>query len=649
MVYFSRLVWGGNPLSHSDKKGAPLRKGSKKAEARELGARIAEATEPKDSGQPQAADLHAELQNVSKRAADLEDQLRKARDETRAAQDRADDLERRVREEAGTTRKHFDELHETLKRVRTEREQAVSGASGLSQAVAALRKRLEESRAEAKELQAGWVQLEERAAGAESRVGELEGRVKDLSIQASKISGLAEEAASLRRQLEDARAESKKLQEARDAAEGRAAELDRRLAGEAAALRRELDAARADLEATRETRVQAEKEIADLRAESERAQAKAAQMDRYFQTLERELLEAREAASKAAEPAPVPPAPAAPPPEPPMPEHRPTPVDSLFDPEPPPPPPLPAPVPVAAAIPPPQPVPAPASSPETTLRPQHTFGPAGPDGQPAYLLHELLPPDAMGVVYRASERATGRQFAVRFMAGQAGEEQTQVIEREVEKLIALPHPNILHVQGSGRRKNRLYLAMDLVQAPTLARAKIHDLRRVLAILCDVAGAIHYAHEEGIHHGDLNPDNIVVAKDGEQDHPLVKDFELGFLLETLVAAPSTKEGRPSLRNPAYLPPEQINEAKPKLTVAGDVYGLGATLYAALGGRAPFEGKDAAQIRTRVMFEEPAPLAKLRPDLPEPVAAIIRRAMVKESGLRYATAKEFHDALAKLLTS
>jgi serine/threonine protein kinase len=244
---------------------------------------------------------------------------------------------------------------------------------------------------------------------------------------------------------------------------------------------------------------------------------------------------------------------------------------------------------------------------------------------------------------------TGRQFAVRFLAGQAGEEQTQAIEREVERLIALPHPNILHVQGSGRRKNRLYLSMDLVQGPTLSRAKIHDLHRVCTILRDVAGAVHYAHEEKIFHGDLNPDNIVVAVgDAGGDHALVKDFQLGYLVETLlVPPPASKEPRKLIRNRAYLPPEQVDAARPRLNVAGDVYGLGATLYAALAGKPPFEGKDPAQLRTKVMFAEPAPLNKVRPDVPETLLKIVRRSMVKESGYRYGSAQEFAEALSKFL--
>jgi serine/threonine-protein kinase len=260
---------------------------------------------------------------------------------------------------------------------------------------------------------------------------------------------------------------------------------------------------------------------------------------------------------------------------------------------------------------------------------------------------EILSRDSMGVLYRASERSSGRQFAVRFMSGQAGEEQTQAIERAVEKLISLPHPNILHVQGTGRRKNRLYIAMDLVEGATLGAAKIQDVRRVATILRDAAAALHYAHEEGILHGDLNPENILVAREEDRDHALVKDFGLSYLLESLAPASTGKEAPQMVRNPAFLPPEQARVLKSPLGIPADVYGLGVTLYAALAGRAPFEGKDAAQVLKRIQIEEPPPLERLRPDLPPALGAIARHSMAKERGLRYASAQEMADALSKFL--
>jgi serine/threonine-protein kinase len=94
---------------------------------------------------------------------------------------------------------------------------------------------------------------------------------------------------------------------------------------------------------------------------------------------------------------------------------------------------------------------------------------------------------------------------------------------------------------------------------------------------------------------------------------------------------------------------VRALKSPLTPAVDVYSLGATLYGALAGRPPFEGKDAVQVSKRVMIEEPPPVEKVRPDVPEAVGAIVRRAMAKDRGLRFPTAQEMADALRRYLDS
>ena len=103
----------------------------------------------------------------------------------------------------------------------------------------------------------------------------------------------------------------------------------------------------------------------------------------------------------------------------------------------------------------------------------------------------------------------------------------------------------------------------------------------------------------------------------------------------------------LRNPAYLPPEQARVLKSPLGPATDIYGLGVTLYTALAGRPPFEGGDPGKMLKRVQIEEPPPLQRLRPDVPEALSAIVRRAMAKERGLRYANVGEIMEALTKFI--
>ncbi len=281
---------------------------------------------------------------------------------------------------------------------------------------------------------------------------------------------------------------------------------------------------------------------------------------------------------------------------------------------------------------------------QAALTARNLFGPPGADGQPGCVLLGPIAQDAMGAVYRAYDRPGKRFFAVRFVAGQAGEERTRALEREVEKSVALPHPNILHVQGTGRRQNRLYIAMDLVEGQPLLKAGLKEIRKIAAVLKDAAEAVDYAHGAGLFHGDLNPENLLV---GREDHVYVKDFGLAHVLETTARQAAPKDAALTMHNPAYLPPEQVKEMERTPTVAGDVYGLGASLYAALTGRPPFEGEEGSRILRRVMLEEPQAPERQRPDVPQALGAIARRAMAKDPALRYASAQQMAEALARFL--
>ncbi len=568
-----------------------------------------------------------------------------------------------LKEEAAAIGRQFDAERagrtDELKRARQEADEATARATALEAKILALGQQLDAEKAGRKDELGKAAALKEEAAAtgrqfdaeragrkdelkkarqeadeATAKVAGLERRILELSLDASHFPALEEEAAALGLQVEEAGNEQRRLQAALDeikkTCEG-AEKENARLRTEAASIGRRLEESgneqrrlQSALNETQKTREGTDKENARLRAKAVSLEEGTGRARLRIESLERELAELRRApkAPPVADPAPA------------------APVLALPEPVPPPP---------AEAPPPPKPEGSttirtrPVNASEAALDPRNLFGPAGDDGRPGHVLLELLSRDSLGAVYRACERATGQYFAVRFMPGQAVEEQTAAIEKEVELLMALPHPNILPVRGSGRRQSRLYITMDLVKAESLDQAKIREIPRLCAIFRDAAEAVHYAHEEGILHGDLNPENILVGREEDRDHALVKDFGLGHLLEGAGA----KQGAVTIRLPAYLPPEQMEEMKGKLSVAADVYGLGAALYSALAGRAPFEGQDARQVSTRVMMEEPAPLVRLRPDVPEPLAAIVRRAMAKERSLRYGSAKEMAEALTKFL--
>jgi predicted nucleic acid-binding Zn-ribbon protein len=579
-------------------------------------------------------DSKRELDETKKQAAELRTRLDGAQAELKKLQDaQSADREAQLRQ-IEQLRRQVEEAARAGEESRRELDQAKSQVASLrgrlEDAEADLRKAREteaaEGEAQARQLEDLRRRADETAKSGDDaalRIQELEGRLASLQEARDRAesdgAGLRTKAAELKRQLEEADSQTADAKRYFDSLEKEliVARESEAKASEAAAgaTRREEDAAaKAALHGEAEQRLRLEvARLEELRGQQQNS------LDALGKKVaELELRLAESEARKAEAPAP----PIAPP-------IAQTAVAVVAEP-----------------LPPLQAVPA-ASSPETTLKPQNFFGPTGSDGQGIYVLDEIISKDALGVVYRASERASGRKFRVQFMSGQAGEEQTQAIERGMEKLVALPHPNILRVQGTGRRKNRLYLMMEDVEATTLGQERIREIPRLCTILRDAASAIHYAHEEGIFHGDVNPETILVAKSGGKDQALVKDFGLAFMQEGMVPAASGKDAVPSFRNPAYLSPEQVRGLKSPLSPAVDVYGLGATLYAALAGRPPFEGKDAVQISKRVMIGEPLPVEKVRPDVPEALGAIVRRAMAKERGLRYPTAQEMAEALTRLL--
>lgn len=602
--------------------------------------------------------LHRQLSEMTFKLGGLEEQLKRSRE----AQSRSDAA-------AAASERRAQDVSFKASRVPT-----------LEMEIAALRPQLEEARRRVKELQAdakkGRLEREQLQAdhrNAVIRAAELEHRVEGLSAGASRAGNLEQKSEELRVSLEET---TRALEEARQLAAEVTLDRSRQIeaaAAQTAELKKHQESLEQEIVQARKAEAQARAEAVACKASEERLNDEVTRLkgncQEQRQTLDRLERKAKDLEEILAKTESFPPSSATlredplgvfpaessplsdPPSLPPLPasgggttasdpiEHA-TPTEAPL---------LPPPTPIPIAFDPLSAPHSPEAPPvrETTLRMQNLFGSDGEDGQPRYVLEDILSKDALGIVYRATERSTARKFVVRFMAGQAGEEQTQAIERGVEKLIALPHPNILHIQGSGRRKNRLYLMMDLVDGPTLGESNIQEVMRICAIVRDSAAAVHYANEECIFHGDLNPENILVTQMDGRDHPLVKEFGLGFLQEIMMPPTSGKEATPVLRNPAFLPPEQVRSMKSPLSAAGDVYGLGATLYAALSGRPPFEGKDPAKVAKRVMIEEPIPIEKVRLDVPEAVGAIIRRSMAKERGLRYASAQDMADALTRIL--
>jgi Protein kinase domain len=250
-----------------------------------------------------------------------------------------------------------------------------------------------------------------------------------------------------------------------------------------------------------------------------------------------------------------------------------------------------------------------------------------------YRIDELIGRGGMGVVYRAYDLRLKRTVALKLMAPELALDQRfrERFSREAELAMSLEHPNVVPIHDAADIDGRLYLAMRHVEGGDL-KSLLHregplDPARALAICRQAANALDAAHANGLVHRDVKPSNVLL---GAGEHVYLADFGLTRRLDEEGGPPG--EGR-SVGTPAYLAPEQL-EGGP-VDGRTDVYSLGCLLYECLTGEAPFAGGSRLAVAWAHLEEEPPSVSARRPDLPEAIDAVIRKAMAKQPEDRYPT--------------
>jgi len=261
----------------------------------------------------------------------------------------------------------------------------------------------------------------------------------------------------------------------------------------------------------------------------------------------------------------------------------------------------------------------------------------------------------MGTVYKGYSLKLARFVAIKVFSPKRRANEIDLLRFQNEVMLAarLRHPNIIAVYDSGEDEGRPYYVMDLIERGSLATRieKTKELpRSLLVAIVKTARALHFAHEKGIVHRDIKPDNILLD---ENDEPFVSDFGIA---KDLIAAPDlTREGR-ALGTPFYMPPEQANGEVQHIGPHSDVYALGATLYHLLAGRPPFQrssgGDDDFVVLARIINEEPKPPARVARawadrEIPLDLQTVCLKAMEKEAARRYPSALAFANDLQAFL--
>jgi hypothetical protein len=278
----------------------------------------------------------------------------------------------------------------------------------------------------------------------------------------------------------------------------------------------------------------------------------------------------------------------------------------------------------------------------------------------------------IGDVYTASDRATGRSLAVKFLNDWALEQPAirEAFDFEATVTSQLEHPNIVPVYVTGATPDgKPFYAMRLIPGRTLAAAiaEFHDRRRggesaeqrsaryseLLGQFALACKAIAYAHDRGVIHRDIKPANIMLGKFGEvvvldwglaaridRDDKARSSGEQSIVMPTLAvdSTPTAKRGISG--TPAYMSPEQHDGAR-HIGPASDVYGLGATLYHILTGQPPYDG-DVAAVHEKAVAGAVQPPSRVKRGVSRAIESICLKAMARDPVDRYETPLELaHD--------
>lgn len=258
-----------------------------------------------------------------------------------------------------------------------------------------------------------------------------------------------------------------------------------------------------------------------------------------------------------------------------------------------------------------------------------------------YRLDGLLARGGMAEVWQATDEVLGRAVAIKVLHPHLAEDETfrARFRAEAVAVARLVHPSIVAIYDTISDDGTEALVMELVRGRTLRdyldeRGGRIDATEVVPIGADVAAALGCAHRAGIVHRDMKPANILLSDDGRV---LVTDFGIAKVLDE----PDLTQTSELLGTVKYLAPEQVEGRR--VDGRTDVYALGAVLYEALCGAAPFTGDNPAAMALRRLHQDPTPLADRVLGVPPALAAAVGRALARRPEERFASADDLRGAL------
>ncbi len=264
-----------------------------------------------------------------------------------------------------------------------------------------------------------------------------------------------------------------------------------------------------------------------------------------------------------------------------------------------------------------------------------------------YRIEKLLGAGGMSEVYLAHDNKLDRLIALKILPWHFLAEADRIarFRREARALSSLNHPHLITIYEVGEANGLHFIAMEYVEGQTLSslRSKL-SLKEKLSIVSQVAEALAAAHQSGVVHRDIKPDNVMVRVDG---YVKVVDFGLVKLMEIAsgkLDAANTELGV-AMGTLSYMSPEQA--AGEPIDHRTDIWSLGVVVYELVTGQKPFGGDSRQATINGILSEEPAAPSELNPTLPAELDQVLNKALEKDRELRYQTASDFRADIRRVL--
>jgi serine/threonine-protein kinase len=256
-----------------------------------------------------------------------------------------------------------------------------------------------------------------------------------------------------------------------------------------------------------------------------------------------------------------------------------------------------------------------------------------------YRIEQVLGRGGMGVVYRAVDTQLDETVAIKTLPGDVmsrSPEDLERFKREIRLARKITHRNVLRTYDYGEAEGVYFISMEFVRGYTLnelldeAPNKQMAPRLAIGITRQISRGLHAAHEQGIIHRDIKPQNVLIDAKGE-----VKLMDFGIARMAEAPEAMTQAGL-IVGTPHYMSPEQVQGKQ--LDARSDVYSMGVLIYEMLVGRKPFESSSLTGILTAHITEKAKPAIEIRPDIGSQINAIVMRCLAKDPADRYEDAGE-----------